>query len=78
MLDEPALIHKRLELVGGNEVVVYAILLARAGGARGVRYAEAEAVWIFGEEAREDGGFAGAAGAGDYDGAVGGEGFAEV
>lgn len=78
MLDEPLLLHQFLEFLGRDKVVFAALLLARAGLARRVRDAEAEAVGVLGEEAVQDGGFACARGAGDYDGAVGVEGFCEV
>lgn len=50
-------------------MVLAAVLFAGAGPAGGVRDAEAVALGVGGEEAREESGFAGAGGAGDDDGA---------
>ena len=52
-------------------MVLAAVLFASARPARGVRDAEAVALGVRGEEALEEGGLAGAGGAGDDDGAVG-------
>jgi hypothetical protein len=71
MLHEPVLLHQVLELLRRHEVVVDAVLLARARLARRVRDAEAEAVGVFGEEAVQNGRFSCARGPGYDDGPVG-------
>lgn len=69
MLDEAVGLDQLLEVVAGDEVVLAAVLLAGARAAGRVRDAEAVAVGVLGEEALEEGGLAGARGAGDDDGA---------
>jgi hypothetical protein len=59
VLDETILFHQFLEVFAGDKVVFAAVLLACARAAGRVRDAEAEAVWVLGEEALEEGGFAG-------------------
>ena len=70
MLDEPVRLDELLEILAGNEMVFAAVFLAGARAAGRVRDAEAVAVRVLGEEALEEGGLAGARGAGDDDGAV--------
>lgn len=69
MLDEPVLLHQLSKVIPRDEVVLAAVLLAGARAAGRVRDAEAVAVGVLGEEALEEGGLAGARGAGDDDGA---------
>jgi len=70
VLDETIRFDELLEVLAGDKVVFATVLLACARAAGRVRDAEAEAVWVLGEEALEEGGFAGARRAGDYDWAV--------
>jgi hypothetical protein len=70
MLDEPVRLDELLEILAGDEMVFAAVFLACARAAGRVRDAEAVAVRVLGEEALEEGGLAGARGAGDDDGAV--------
>lgn len=69
MLNEAIGLNKFREILPGHKVVFAAVLLAGARAAGRVRDAEAVALGVFGEEALEEGGFAGAGGAGDDDGA---------
>jgi hypothetical protein len=69
VLDEAVCLDQLLEVVAGDEVVFATVLLAGARAAGRVRDAEA-AVGVLGEEALEEGGLAGARGAGDDDWAV--------
>ena len=61
-------------MLRAGEVVVDGVELAGARGARGVGDGEAEEGGVGGEEAFDEGGFAGAGGAGEHDGAGGGGG----
>jgi len=72
VLDETVRLDELLESLAGDKVVLATVLLARARAAGRVRDAEAVAVRVLGEEAFEEGRLAGARGAGDDDGAVGG------
>lgn len=67
MLDEPVLLDELLECLLRHEIVSDAVLLARSRRARGMRDGEAEAIGILVEEAFEEGGLAGARGAGHDD-----------
>ena len=60
MLNEPIGFNKLLEVLTGNEVVLATVLFAGAGSTGGVRNAETVAVGVLGEQALEEGGFAGA------------------
>ena len=68
-LEEVAALDHAPERRHVDEVVLAAVLLAGARAAGRVRDAEAVAVGVLGEEALEEGGLAGARGAGDDDGA---------
>ena len=70
MLNKPIRLHKLAKLLPRDKVIFTAVLLAGARAAGRVRDAEAVAVGVLGEEALEEGGLAGARGAGDDDGAV--------
>lgn len=69
MLNEAIGFYKLCEILPGHKVVFATVLLARARAAGRVRDAEAVALGVLGEEALEEGGLAGAGGAGDDDGA---------
>jgi hypothetical protein len=70
MLNEALLVNQVEELFLLDKVVFATILLSAARAPRGVRDAEAKLVWVLVEEALEDGGFAGAAGPANDNGAV--------
>ena len=61
-------------MLRGGEVVVDGVEFAGARGAGGVRDGKAEEGGVCGKEAFDEGGFAGAGGAGEDDGAGGGGG----
>ena len=70
MLNKPISLDELSKFLPRDEMVLAAVLLAGARPAGGVRDAEAVALGVLGEEALEEGGFAGAGGAGDDYGAV--------
>jgi hypothetical protein len=70
VLDETVCLDQLLEVVTGDEVVLATVFLTGARATGRVRDAEAVAVGVLGEEALEEGGLAGARGAGDDDRAI--------
>jgi len=70
VLDKTVRLDQLLEILACDKVVLAPVLLAGARAAGRVRDAEAVAVGVLCEEALEQGGLAGARGAGDNNGAV--------
>jgi hypothetical protein len=64
MFNEGLSLNEALELVFADKMVFSSVLLSLAGRPGCVAHAEAEDVWVCSEETFEEGGFAGAAGAG--------------